>query len=32
MMAVTLLSIPLLLLIRSPRRGAAAGAAADVPH
>jgi DHA2 family multidrug resistance protein len=33
MMVVTLLAIPLLLLIRSPRRGPVAGSAtADVPH
>jgi DHA2 family multidrug resistance protein len=32
MMAVTLLSIPLLMLIRSPRRGPVAAAGADVPH
>jgi DHA2 family multidrug resistance protein len=32
MMVVTLLSIPLLLLIRTPRAAVAAGAAPDVPH
>lgn len=32
MMAVTLVTIPLLLLVRMPRRQAAAAAAGDVPH
>jgi len=32
MMAMTLAAIPLLLLIRSPRRAAAAGGSSDVPH
>jgi len=32
MMFVTLLAIPLLLLIRSPRRAQAGGAPAEVPH
>ena len=32
MMVITLAAIPLLLLIRSPRHAAAAGAAVEVPH
>jgi len=32
MMVVTLAAIPLLLLIRSPRRAAASAAAVEVPH
>jgi DHA2 family multidrug resistance protein len=32
MMVITLAAIPLLLLIRSPRRTAVGGAVADVPH
>jgi len=32
MMLITLMTIPLLLLIRKPRRQAAGGAPAEVPH
>jgi len=32
MMLVTLLAIPLLLLIRNPRRAQSGGAPAEVPH
>jgi len=32
MMIITVLAIPLLLLIRSPRRSAAASGPAEVPH